>query len=159
VQGLEDLKKILRDRAGFEVVDATASESQIRLVGRVPPNASSHWVLIVHRLLVSCSQASWKVDISRQYFLRELSNGPKLFYAWRCIFQAAQLSSQLPDILTVIHNTPKPSRVELQEFPLSGAGSSRTQHTNGRGAGSVDRVPLGPMAATAAMAQRMGGQQ
>lgn len=143
---LDQLKNLLRDRAGFEVVDASSTDAQVRLVGRVPANAGSQWVLIVHRLLEMSRKSPWKVDISRNYFLRDLSSGPKLFYAWRLIFQSPAVESHLTEIISVISNSPRPSKVELQEFPLAGVSSRRNELRNGRGAGLVDRTPIGPMA-------------
>lgn len=151
--GLEDLKKILAARAGFEAVDASVAESQIRLIGRVPPNASSHWLLIVHRMLVACGRAAWKVDISRQYFLRDLPSGPKLFYAWRLIFQAPQIETVMPNILNTIHTSPRPAVVELAEFPLPGGDTYRKSYANGKGAYSAESVPSVVMSA----ASRKGG--
>jgi hypothetical protein len=141
---LEALKSILRERAGFEVVDLSSADSQIRIVGRVPPNASSQWVLIVHHLLLVSRKAAWKVDISRNYFLRDAPSGPKLFYAWRLIFQAPNISEQLIEISSAFKNAPKPARVELQEYPL-GATRNRNEpwRNNGKGAGLLGQMPLG----------------
>jgi hypothetical protein len=152
---LDDLKSTLHNRAGYQVVEGSSSENQIRLVGRVPPNAMSYWVLIVHRLLVVSGQSPWKVDISKTYFLREMKSGKKLFYAWRLIFQATGVMEHVPHIVETINNTPRPSKVELTEFPLTGYSPNRNRLVNGKGAGSVDRMPLGPMAAMHAMAGRM----
>lgn len=147
MEAIDHLKNLLRDRAGFEVVDASSGASQLRLVGRVPPNASAQWVLIVHRLLVMSKKADWKVDISRNYFLKELTSGPKLFYAWRLIFQAGNVEEQLQSILDAVNNAPRPARVELQEYPLPGAGKHRNEPKNGKGAGSIGQMPLGISAA------------
>lgn len=153
-----DLSKLLRDRGGFEAVDVQEGKTQIRLEGRVPPNASSHWVLVVHHLLVLMEQKDWKVDISKHFFVRQLKSGAKMFYAWRLIFQSPDVAKHLDDILLSIGSSPRPARVELQEYPLPGAGAHRNEFQNGKGAGSVDRVPLGPMAAAAAMTQRVRNQ-
>jgi len=159
VHDLAGLQRLLRERTGFETVDISSTEGQIRLIGRVPPNASSQWILIVHRMLVTCESASWKADISRTYFLRQVTSGKKLFYAWRVILQAPKILECLPEIFNAVQTAPRPSRVELQEFPLAGASIHRNEPQNGKGAGSVDHVPLGPMAAASAMAARMGGSR
>lgn len=148
---LSELTHLLRERGGFEVVDSQTSPSQLRLEGRVPPNASSHWILIVNWLLAEMTKQEWKVDVSKRYFNRDLPSGSKTFYSWRLIFQAEKVEEQLPRILATVSAAPRPARIELQEFPLPGGGAQRNEHRNGKGAGSVDRVPLGPMAATAAL--------
>lgn len=154
---LADFRKLLKDRAGFTVVDEQVGTNQIRLVGRVPPNASQYWVLIVHHMLVQMAQRPWKVDISKHYFIRDMESGPRMFYAWRLIFQADLVADHLEDISGVVRSSPQPARVELQEYPLPGAGANRNEHKNGKGAGNVDKVLLGPMAATASFQARSGG--
>ena len=138
---LNDLKNLLGSKTGFVTLDQQASENQLRVVGRVPPNASSHWVLVVHRLLSVSEAASspWKVDISRQYFLRAAGNSKKLFYSWRLIFQAPKITEQLQAILNAINTAPKPARVELQEYPLTGASRN---HVNGKGAYTAETTPM-----------------
>lgn len=148
---VEELSRLLRGRAGFDVVDVQPSENQLRIVGRVPPNASSQWVLIVHRLLIAQEQLPWKVDVSRHYFLRQVGSNKKLFYSWRLIFQAPKVQQHLVSVMDVIHNAPRPARVELQEYPLTGA--QRT-HANGKGAYSAETSPL---VASLATQMKMGG--
>lgn len=148
---VNDLAALLLHRTGFEVVDARPTPNQLRIVGRVPPNASSQWVLIVHRLLTVSEKAGWSVDISRHYFLRAAGNQKKLFYAWRLIFQAQDIALYLNDVMEIINSAPRPARVELQEFPLSG--HSRN-HGNGKGAYTAETTP---MVAHIASSARMGG--
>jgi len=142
---IDDLRAALHRRAGFEVVDASAGENQIRLVGRVPPNAGQQNILIIQRLLVTCETTPWKVDISRVYFVRGVNK--KLLYAWRFIFQASGIEQHLQHIVETIQNTPRPARLELTEFPLTGTSPNRNRLVNGKGAGFVDKTPIGPMAA------------
>jgi hypothetical protein len=155
MSALDDLKNILRSRGGFEAVEARATDTQIRLEGRVPPNAQSHW-LITSAVLMDRSEegAGWSLDYSKHFFRRQLPSGRKSFFAHRLIFQAESIESVVGDIIQTIQRAPQPSRVELQEFPLTGAGSHRQQSHNGRGAFSVDKAPLGPMAV---QAMRGGG--
>lgn len=146
-----DLKALLAARTGFETLDMQPSEARIRLVGRVPPNATSQWVLIVHKLLTTAERAPWKVDISRFYFLRDAGNNKKLFYSWRVIFDAPQVQNHLKHIMDTINGAPRPARVELQEIPLHGA---QRNHHNGKGAYAAETTP---MVAHIAAQARMGG--
>jgi len=57
-----------------------------------------------------------------------------------------------------LESAPPPSRVELQEVPLTGASIYRTQVINGKGVGSIDHIPVGPMAAMAALQSRVGAR-
>lgn len=140
---LDDLKKILRQRGGFEAVEAKLLETQIRLEGRVPPNANAHFLLVTHHLLLAARTALWTCDYSKHFFLKDLPSGTKQFYAHRLIFQAPDIASAIEGIIQTVVHTPQPSRVELQEFPLAGSGAHRTA-TAGRGAYGVDKAPLGP---------------
>jgi len=115
VSDLSNIRRLLQERARFEVVEVTPSETQFRVIGRVPPNAGSHWVVVVHHLLKHTKSTVWKVDISRQYFLRDTGAGEKLFYAWRLIFQGGpKILMHVPDIVKALESAPPPSRVELQ---------------------------------------------
>lgn len=135
------------------MVEGSVGESQIRLVGRVGSASGSRWVLVVHHLLQRMRNLPWKVDISRQYFLRVGPAGEKLYYAWRLIFQGpTPMSEQIPSITQVMLATPRPSRVELTEIALGGS-ASRGQIVNGKGAGAYGTVAVGP----AAVAMQRGG--
>lgn len=147
---LDDLKGILLKRGGFTAVEAKASETQIRLEGRVPPNASTHWILVARALLMAARRnPGWSVDYSKHYFVQD---GDKMRYAHRLIFQAPDISAALEGIIRTVQGAPYPARVELQEVPLVGAGAHR-ESTGGRGAFSVDKAPLAP----AMMARAMFG--
>ena len=141
---LDDLKRLLHQRGGFETVEAKLTDTQVRLEGRVPPNASSHWVVLVASLLKAAGD-SWSLDYSKHYFLRQLPSGQKMFYAHRLIFQAQSTTEALDQIYSVVSGAPRPNRTELQEFPLSGVGAHR-EATSGRGAYLADKAPIGPMA-------------
>lgn len=148
----DDLAKALAQRSGFEPLDINASANQIRVIGRVHPNGSSQWVLLVHHLLLTCEKTPWKVDISRYYFLRQMESGQKrLFYTWRLLVQGQEVSQHLPRIIQAVASAPRPNQVELQEFPLAGA---QRNHHNGKGAYSAETTP---MVAHIAASARMGG--
>lgn len=147
-----DLTQLLQVRTGFEAIDVARAPNQIRITGRVPPNGSSPWILLVHHLLLACEHTVWKADISRYYFLRQMENGQKrLFYTWRVILQGQQIEQHLPAIAQAVKNAPRPARVELQEFPLAGA---QREHANGKGVYSAETTP---MVAHIAATARMGG--
>ena len=149
---VNDLKTMLSGRCGFETLDEQASPDQLRLVGRVPPNAASHWVLIIHKLLVTAERTPWKVDVSRFYYTRVVGqNQKKLFYSWRLIFQGKDIVSHLQGIMQTINDAPRPVRVELQEHPLHGA---QRNHVNGKGAYAAETSPLVASVAAAARARR-----
>lgn len=145
---LDDLTKILKSRGGFEAVEARATETQLRLEGRVAPNATSHWTIVAATLLQASESGPWTLDYSKHYFLRKLQSGARMFYAHRLIFQAQDALGIIDSIIQVVHRSPQPSRVELQEFPLAGSGAHRDA-VSGRGAFSVDRAPIGPQAISA----------
>ena len=147
-----DIVSILTKRVGFEALAVDPSDNQLRLIGRIPPNAQSHWVLVIHKLLVATERTQWKVDISRFYFTRVVGNNQKrLFYSWRVIFQGQNIGQFYKAICACINDAPRPARVELQEFPLTGA---QRQHQNGKGAYTAETSPL---VASVAAAARMGG--
>lgn len=148
---VNDLKGLLASRTGFETLDEQVGPSKLRLVGRVPLNANSQWVLVIHRLLLVSERTPWKVDVSRFYFIRTVGNNQKLFYTWRLIFDAPQITNHIKSIMDAVHSAPRPSRVELQEIPLHGA---QRNHQNGKGAYAAETTPM--VAHVAAMA-RMGG--
>lgn len=150
---LDDLKKLLQARGGFETVESKMTDVQIRMLGRVPPNASSHWVLVAATLLQVAQSSQWSVDYSKHYFLKKVGSGQKMFYAHRLIFQAPDMKTFIDHIMRAIHGAPQPARIELQEFPLSGSGAHR-EATSGRGAFSALSAPVGPLAAHAALAGR-----
>jgi len=127
-----ELKTALMQKTGFQTLDTNASEGQIRILGRVPPNASNQWVLVLQRLLHDSERMQWKLDASKKYFLRDQDH--KMIYAWRLIFQAPAMNNQIASIIESLMNSPKPNRVEISEFPLAGA---RTHNANGKGATNI----------------------
>jgi hypothetical protein len=143
-----DLKTTLRAVGGFDCVESSEEDNQIRLIGRVQPNMSSNWVSVLHNILLTADGADgWGVDISRTYFLRPLTTGKKLFFAWRFIVQATDMSVATKAIIQAIDNTPKPAFQPVDEFPLPGARGDRNAPGRGGGyAGGVFTTPTGPQA-------------
>ena len=119
---VNDLYAVLASK-GIEILEAEELPNKLRLIGRLHKNFGDQWKLVMHRLLVAEAGSTWKVDISKKYFLK--SN--KVFYGWRLIFQAESLSQHYDAIAKVIKSTPMPSRVIINEVPLVGTSSKRDQ--------------------------------
>jgi hypothetical protein len=136
----KDLYIALSTKAKFEMVTETVSETQLRIIGRLPQQAMSNWLLIMDRLLESMDTATWKVDISKQYFRR----AGKVLFGWRLIFVGDDILSQLPAVIAIITNAPK-AKALVDEAPLFGS-RGRNELSNGRGAQSSLSASVGPMA-------------
>lgn len=149
----EQISQILQNlhvRGGFEVVNKSAKDTQIRLMGRVPKQSMAGWLIIVQRLLLA-SGAGWSADISKQYFLRN----ERVVFGWRVIFQGPELETHITAIEQVITNAPR-ARAVVDEVPLVGARASRNEPGNtGKGAQGILKAAVGPMAV--AKAQYMAG--
>lgn len=152
--GISDLVAALNQRAGFELVEQSKTARQIRLLGRVPLDRAglnmNNWLIVTRQLLLRSAQGTaWTTDISKDYFLRN----EKLVFAWRIILQADTIEAHLAEITSVVNTTPPSSRSEVTEMPLAGASPDRNSTAGGRrGAGPVDRVPIGPLAVQAKQA-------
>jgi hypothetical protein len=144
---------MLQSKAGFQVVgEPTESENQLRIIGRLPGNQGIEpWLLVVRQMLLMSEEADWKVDVSKQYFLK---NG-KVVYGWRLIFQAIDVPSCLQAIIQSVVSAPKPTTREVMEMPLLGASADRNNMSvNGKGAGGVLSTAVG---GAAIARRRMGG--
>ncbi len=111
--------EVLHKKAGFETVNHEHKPNQLRLMGRVHTNMMGHWKLVMHTLL-SSQDSGWKVDLSKNYFLR----GTKVFYAWRIIVQGEDYDG----LVKVINGAPAPNRAEIMEVPLVGVSASRNSN-------------------------------
>jgi hypothetical protein len=140
----EQLYAALSKRAGFEVVNTTGSQTQLRVLGRVQGSENTaRWLLVVERLLVKAAGAPWSIDISKQYFLR----GEKLLYGWRVILQAPDLAPHFDAIVAAVNSTPARVAVVSDEVPLN-ASPNRNALRNGKGAQGVLTAVVGPGART-----------
>jgi len=135
-----DLYTTLHKRVGFEIVGETVSPNQIRIIGRLPQPNMQNWLVVLQRLLLKAEQTPWKVDVSKQYFVK---NG-KVFYAWRVIFQAEEIATHLEDIISTISTAPR-ARAEVDEVNLY-AGENRNALRMGKGAQPSGKAIVGPMA-------------
>lgn len=142
-----DFIHLVQTKGHFELIEKELGPTRVRFLGRVLSTAgmkNSTWPLIAHQLLLmSRGDSPWKVDISRQYFLRELPQGPKMFYAWRLIFQGQELSDNWGHIVDAVRNAPTPSRTEVMEIPIQGGGE-RNMPKNGKGAATLGSAQVGP---------------
>ena len=128
------------DNVGFESLQSSDGERQMRRFGRVRPQRQAVWLGAVEALLRSARDQPWDVDISRQYFLR----GEKLMWGWRVIFQGDQLSQHIDGINAVVLSA-RPAVQQLEEVPLS-VSPNRNQVRNGKGAQPTGSAVVGPMA-------------
>jgi hypothetical protein len=132
---VQELTRLLQQKAGYQTLDVSTEGGQVRLLGRVPPNAADQWILVVHRLLVESESADWKVDVSRKYFLRGPSK--KMVYSWRLVFNSASpTEAMISNVMRAVQNAPRPQKTEISEFPLAGA--SRAVSNGGRGASTIN---------------------
>ena len=120
---LRDLQAALNRKSSFEMVDHTNGVDQLRVIGRQKGDPMgvnlNNWLLVVKNLLQGQMNAQWKVDISKNYFLR----GEHVIYGWRLIFQTpdgSPLEPHIPAIVKAIMTAPHTATGELKEFPLPG---------------------------------------
>lgn len=125
------LQAALLTSVGFETKTVAASDRQIRLLGRVPPEGMTAWLSTLESLLrVASENTTWTFDASKQYFLR----GDKLLYGWRLIFQGENLTTALDSIIALIQSV-KPAQ-KVMDVPLY-APPTRNALRNGKGARPV----------------------
>lgn len=125
---MDELYLALKAKCGFEPIRVPGPEAlergNVSVLARIPPNGVRPWVLVAHALLVAGDAAPWKVDISKQLYLREGPRG-RMVYSWRLILQSPQLVTHLASIVAVVKAAPRPRGVELTEFALPGQTASR----------------------------------
>lgn len=137
---IEDLVKVLKVKAGFEVVNKMATDNRIQLYGRVPGSAE-RMLAALFVLLQLDAQSEISCDLSRQYILK---NG-KMVYRWRLIFQTPEIATRIKDIVRVVNGAPTP-QASLEEFPLPGVTGDRGALKNGKGAQHLGGARVGPAA-------------
>jgi len=135
------ITKALAKKVGLEVVSMTNTDQQLRVLGRVHPNLLHDWLLVMQWLLTKSETTDWKIDLSKQYFLR----GQKLLYGWRIIIQSENLSKHYSDIVSTIMSVPSPVK-ELDEVPLAAPPNRNALSGTGKGAQPTMSAVVGPMA-------------
>jgi len=136
---MEEFKRALAQKAGFECVQETPSENQLRLVGRVPASKTGQWLRVMEQLLLQAQNAEWNIDLSKQYFLR----GSRVLYGWRIIVQAAGVAQHDRLLAGIVIGTPV-VQTQLQEVRLYGRGSNDAMQRGGRGAQPLFQAVVGP---------------
>jgi hypothetical protein len=149
---IEDLLHKLQVRGGFETVNNTGTNTQLRILGRVPKDAMNGWLIVVQRFLAASEKADWTVDVSKQYFLKN----EKVVFGWRLIFQGDTVWDQIDELGKIVTNAPRP-RAVVDEQPLSGANPNRNvPSATGKGAQGVLKAAVGPVAVAQARAMQGG---
>ena len=136
-EGMSKVLGALRARFGFDVVNPTATDKQLRVLGRVHPEQERNWLAGVQHMLSVSEKAAWSVDISRQYFLR----GGVLVYAWRVIFQGEGLEQYVNSIVSSLGGAPR-AQFEVEEQVLSVLGTRNTMNARGKGASVQGTTPM-----------------
>lgn len=126
---LQKLKAVLLNKAGFQPVQESCTDRQLRFVGRVSPNKTAQWLRVMERLLVREHEAPWTIDLSKQYFLR----GSKLLYGWRMILQGEGVEQYFEDVIATVMSAPT-IQSQVEEVRLYGRGNNDASMSGGRGA-------------------------
>ena len=136
---LQELYAVFHNRSGFEVVNETVTDSQVRVIHRVGKNGMPNWLMIMDALIDAAEAAPWNLDLSKQYFKR---NGI-LIYGWRFILQAPSVLDHVPSLIAVVKQAPR-ARQTIDEQPLAGASASRNSLKRGKGAQNPLKARVGP---------------
>jgi hypothetical protein len=97
-----------------------------------------NWLIVARNLLLSQESGSpWKVDISKQYFLKGPEGSKKIVYGHRLLVQAENVTQHFEEIVRVVLGSRPSSVVEVNSFPLPGATPDRNVGRNGKGANSI----------------------
>lgn len=136
---LPQLYTVLNQRAGFEVVNQTVTDNQIRVIHRVAKGGMPNWLMVMDCLIEASESAPWNIDLSKQYFRR----ASRLIYGWRFILQADNIVEHLPDVIAAIQRAPRARQI-VDEQPLAGASTNRNSLTRGKGAQNPLQARVGP---------------
>lgn len=117
---LPQLYQVLGERAGFEVVNQTVSENQVRIIHRISKEGMPNWLNVMESLFDASEAATWDIDLSKQYFKRN----SQVVYGWRIILQGSNVIEQLSSVIEAVKVAPRAVQ-SIDEQPLVGASSSR----------------------------------
>lgn len=143
----------MRQKAGFEALNVKEEPNRLRIMGRVPTGQTNrntlNWLIVVYRLLKAADQV-YRVDISKQYFIRN----DKVVFGWRVVFEGDNLEKYYEFITNIVAESPQSASFELDEVVLPGANRDRNNTAGGRrGAMSA----LNPVVGAAAVMRKMQG--
>lgn len=153
----KDIHEALAQKCGYEVVQNTEKDGQLRVIGRIVEDKDgrkmNNWILVINRLLEAGFERPWTIDICKHYFKR--GKGQPVIFGWRIILQADKVADHYADVVNLIRTAPTSARAEVTEMPLVGSSVHRNSTAGGkRGAGPMGSVPVGPMAVSQ---KNMGG--
>lgn len=127
---LSELYEALRTKAGVLPVEETKGNGQVKFLARLQPDKLPNWKVVMQRLKKGEIDASWSIDISKVFFLKNNSANGVLVHGWRLIVKAVELDKALLDIAKLVKAAPN-ARVELEEVVLPGGGAHRNYATSG----------------------------
>ena len=136
---LAELYNVLNQRSGFEVVNETVTDNQVRLIHRVSKGGMPNWLMVMDCLIDAAEASAWNIDLSKQYFKR---NG-RLIYGWRFILQAEGVLEHVPSVIAAVKGAPR-ARQTVEEQPLAGASANRNSLRRGKGAQNPLKARVGP---------------
>lgn len=144
----KDIFDVLKQKAQFEVVEHTLSDTQLRVIGRIPEDAMrvnmNNWLIIIRELLrAQKGGAPWTIDMSKQYFLKGPDGQEKVVFGHRIIIQGQNVAQYFDGIVKIIRGTQQAAVSEVTSFPLPGAGMGRNDRDarNGKGAATIKASP------------------
>lgn len=127
---LSDFYEALRSKAGILPVEETKSSGQVKFLARLQPEKLPNWKVVMQRLKKAELDATWSLDISKVFFLKNNSPSGILVHGWRLIVKSVDLDRALQDIIKIVKSAPN-ARVELEEVMLPGGGAHRNYSTAG----------------------------
>lgn len=127
---------LLKARCGIEFREVHATDKQIRIVARLEHDKVKTFLDIVSSLLTASSKSSWKLDVSKHYFLKEGA----LVFSWRLIFQAPVAQDIVEPVRGLIQRLPLPAVPDevVVRLPISG---ELNRPVRGKGASNIKAGP------------------
>lgn len=124
------LYKALKQKAGLVPAEETPQKSQLKILCRMDSGKMPNWKVIMHRVKKAEMEATWSIDISKVFFLKNNSKNGPLVHGWRVIIKAPDLQGAIDHIAQLVTTAPN-ARVELEEVVLPGGGAHRNYNPSG----------------------------